>query len=218
MVSKREITVAGQSVWLCGMTGVVAGEKKWSESRVSGGGGGGYMHHGGGYIAPQSIKTTVSTRHEFWLVASDGEERCVEMGNSNIAVREGQLMTAIWGAEARSKDGPYLMLRNNNAQTDNWLISDAKSLLKRMGLSDPATKFGLIGIGIALLLFCFTRHEMAVVLPLIVILASFGYGTHQRTVKGRAIKEAVTGAMHLEVQEFGQQQNSFRGQQQGQLT
>ena len=210
MISRREITVAGQSVWLCGMTGVVAGEKKWSESRT---------HSTGGtaYTAP-AIRTSVSTRHEFWLVALDGEERCVEMGNSNVAVREGQLMTAIWGAAEKTNSGPYLILRNNNAQSETWLIPDAKSLLKRMGLSDPVLKFGLIGLGVAFLLFLIMKREMALVLPLIALLSGYFYGTRQRLTKARAVKEAATSAMHLEVQDFAQQQKSFGGYQQAQLS
>ena len=208
MISKREIEIEGEKMWFCGMTGVIAGEKKWSESRTQGG----TVGHPGGGVGVR-ISTTVSTRHEFWLVSPDGDERCVEFGNSNVSVREGQLMTAIWGAAAKTDKGPYLMLRNNNAQTDTWLISDAAGLLKRMGLSDPLTKWGLIGGGAALVLFLILHGGAAFVLPLLALLGGLGYGFQARMTKARAVKQAGLEAMNLELKAFEEQRAFAREEQ-----
>lgn len=191
MTSRREITLAKESVWLCGMTGNVAGDKKWSESRVQG-----YGHMPVGAAGRVSIQTKVNTRHEFWLVAADGEERLVEFFDSKVSVREGQTITAIWGARAGQETGPFLMLWNDNSKISNWLIPDPKSLLTRMRLNDPMLMCSLAGIAAALVCaFPFHSWPFAILLGV----AGFLVGNQLRRNKAKEIKAAVTEAMNLEL-------------------
>jgi hypothetical protein len=141
----------------------------------------------------------VNTRHEFWLVAPDGEERVVEFFNSAVAVREGQIVTAIWGGRIDRQNGPYLMLRNNNAQSSDWLISDSAALLKRMGLSDPMVKFTLVGMAATVILW-WVAHTW--ILGLLVGIAGLIIGVLKRKSKAGAIREVVAEAMKLEVESF----------------
>ncbi|RRA47885.1 hypothetical protein D1Y84_05820 [Acidipila sp. EB88] len=172
------------------MTGTVAGEKKWSESRTTGGSTGAYGH--------VRINTTVNTRHEFWLVAPDGEEKCVKLGNSQLSVRENQVMTAVWGARNGRESGPFLMLRNHNAGSENWLVPSESEVLKGMGMSNPMLLWGAGGIAVGLLLLILSQMHM-LWFGLILMIGASVYGKMQRTGKVRAIQQAAAAAIQLEM-------------------
>lgn len=208
MISRREIQIEGEKLWMCGMTGVVAGEKKWSETRVQ-------SSVGHSHLGPvASVSTSVNTRHEFWLVSPDGDERCVQFHHSSIVVREGQMMSAIWGASAKSETGPYLMLRNNNANSQNFLIDEARGLLRQMRASDPAPKWVAGGLISALFLIVLFHSLGGVLLALLVSLGGAAYGMQSRTRKAKAIKQAIIEAMNLEAASFEQRRAEFLREQQ----
>jgi len=181
----------------------VAGEKKWSESRTSG-----TTHpaYGAGRIS-----TAVSTRHEFWLVAPDGEEKCVELGNSKVSVRDNQVLTAIWGARVGLNSGPFLLLCNHNAQGHNWLISDDSSLLKRMGLSNPFTKWTLMGLCAAVVVFVLVRGPGALPICLLATAGGMIYGFMQRKAKARALREAASEVVNLELSSHRNASSTLEG-------
>ena len=191
MSTRRETEVAGEKIWLCALTGAVAGEKKWSESRTSGGSYGPYGH--------TRIATSVSTRHEFWLVAPDGEEKCVELGNSKVSVRENQVLTAVWGGRSGRDTGPFVLLSNHNAQGHDWLIQDDSLLLKRMGLSNPLLRWSLTGVVAGIVCFALVRGAEAMLAFLLVAIAGIVYGFMQRQAKTRAIREAASEVVNLEL-------------------
>ena len=191
MSSKRELTVAGQKIWLCAITGTVAGEKKWSESRTTGGS---YTPSGRTHIS-----TSVNTRHEFWLVAPDGEERCVELGDSTTSVREHQVVTAVWGAKKGREGGPFLLLQNHNAQTEGWLVKSEASVLKRMGLSDPLLRWSLMGGVAGLIALLVVRGPVSMLLLLLLAAGGMLYGAVQRRAKVQTLKEAATEVVKLEM-------------------
>lgn len=197
MQSRREIQIAGETIWLCAITGTVTGEKKWAESRVSGGD---TFAHGALYRPGRSIsiKTQVNTRHEFWLIAPDGEERCVKLGDSKLAVRDNQVLTAIWGARQGRDNGPFLFLRNHNAGTEHWLASDETAVLRGMGIRNPMVLWGLAGIVAGLLLLAL--FQMSMLIPALLLMGGGAfYGKLQRTAKVRNIREAAAAAIQLEL-------------------
>lgn len=195
MSSRREITIGSDKVWLSAITGAVAGEKKWSESRTSGTASPTYGH--------THITTRVNTRHEFWLVAPDGEEKCVQLGDSQISVRENQVLTAVWGALNKHNNGPFLLLRNHNAQADNWLIKDDTTLLKRMGFSDPMLLWAFAGFAAGLLSFVVVRGPAALLVLLLCAAGGIFYGVSQRRNKVSAVKEAAAEVVKLEIGRTG---------------
>ena len=149
-----------------------------------------------------TVSTKVNTRREFWLVAPDGAELLIEFFNSHVAVRDGQLVTAIWGAKVKREKGPFLMIRNDNAKNSTWLISGAKSLMQQMGLSNPRVKYSLIGFGTAALLcLMFQTWEW-----LLLLIPALIMGSARLSQKAEKIKLAVSEAMNLELQSFGQAQ------------
>jgi hypothetical protein len=171
--------------------------KKWAESRVSGGD---TFAHGALYRPGRaiSIKTEVNTRHEFWLISPEGEERCVKLGNSKLSVRDNQVVTAIWGGRQGRDDGPFLFLRNHNAGTEHWLASDETVLLRNMGVRNPMMLWGLAGIGVGLLLL--VLFQMSMLVPaLLVMVAGAVYGKVERTAKVTKIREAAAAALQLEI-------------------
>ena len=190
MSSKREITIAGEKIWLRAITGTVAGEKKWSESRTSGGTVNAYGH--------TAIRTTVNTRHEFWLIAPDGEEQCLKLGDSKVAVRENQVLTAIWGARDGAASGPFLLIRNHNASAEDWLIQDETRVLKAMSAGNPMVRWGLGGIGAGLVVL-FATHFHAYIFALALMIGCAVYGKVQRSAKVRGIRQAAAASVELEL-------------------
>lgn len=203
MSTKREVEAAGGKLWFCAMTGRVVGEKKWSETRISSSGGGGYINQGSGFISAPQVSTRVSTRHEFWLQAPDGEERCVELNDSNTAVREGQILTAVWGARVGKESGPYLFVHNHTAAKESWLIANEKVLLKGMGLADPFLRCTLAGGAVTLYLSIQNGHMASLEAWTPALLCAV-LGVFLRRAKVRNLKQAGQGIFSLELKALRQ--------------
>ncbi len=103
-----KIQFDGRNGWLDGFIGTVASSKKWSETRVSGGGNS-YIPYGGGGHINTTISSSVSTKHEFWLVGSDGKEI---KSTLDIPVRDGHKVLLIWGAADGCTEGKYKYWEN----------------------------------------------------------------------------------------------------------
>ena len=93
------LPIIHQSLRYSHKTATIAGASNWSETRVRGSssGGGGYIGPYGGTIsAPSvSISSTVTSKHQFFLVSDDGQEIPVTLSNASLATRDGQVADAI---------------------------------------------------------------------------------------------------------------------------
>lgn len=61
-------------------------------THVSGGGG-----TGSGYHAPVTSSTTTITHLQFFLKEAEGKERPIQLQNIDLALRDGQKLSAVWG-------------------------------------------------------------------------------------------------------------------------
>ena len=116
----KKIIINQQQYEIYNFTGKVVSEKKWSETEVSGSGGGGsgYSGQGGGssHTAPVSI-TSKTTRHDqFMLQGLDGKEKSFSFENLDLACREGNTLSVLWGIKEGKNNGPYWFVYNHNSE------------------------------------------------------------------------------------------------------
>jgi hypothetical protein len=72
------------------VSGTVLSSRKHSETHVTSTGGGGRAGRNGGYVEAPKVRSTVVTRHEFWIRKTDGTEQVFQFTDRNIPLREGQ--------------------------------------------------------------------------------------------------------------------------------
>jgi hypothetical protein len=196
---RQEVTIAGEDAWICATTGWVKGEKKWSETHVSGGG----ARVVGNTVYSAPVTTSNATRHEFWICSVDGTETCVDLGNSNVRVRDGQLVSAAWGASKRSDNGPFVMVHNHSGQESKWLIGNDEALIKRMKLKNPlgeGKKFLLIALAATGALVFFASSHLLGLLLLVGGIGGLFYSRQQRTEKAAQIRASAQKALTEEIQ------------------
>jgi hypothetical protein len=156
---------------------------------------------------PVKITTTGTTRHDFWLVSPDGDELCINLVNLDFNVRDGQIVSAVWGGKAGTQTGPYILFRNLSAQADTWVLN-RKTLLQQLGFSDPLMRAIPVGVGLFLLLIYLgvsgggALETLATMLGWLVIPAALIIGSRRREAKGKELQEAVNQSMVAEFQNF----------------
>ncbi|MBV1915727.1 MAG: hypothetical protein KUG72_10105 [Pseudomonadales bacterium] len=112
MTLLKEIELNGKEFEIHHFLGVVVNEKKWSETAVSGGGGGG--HGGHSRTAPVVSKTT---RHDQFILQNyEGKEKSFEFSDINLACREGNTLSVVWGIKKGKNEGPYWWVYNHNSE------------------------------------------------------------------------------------------------------
>jgi hypothetical protein len=123
----KELVCNGKTIVFTCITGEVMAEKKWSETRITSSGGGGYVHpqHGGHISAPE-VSSVVTTKTEFWLKTSSGEEKDVKL-NDDIPLRAGQNITVVSAGLRNGKFSYYSIIVNHTAKK-YWIIREGGSL------------------------------------------------------------------------------------------
>lgn len=105
-------------------TGKVVGTSKNMETKVHGGGGGGYSYRGTGGSAPVRISSTTVVHDQLFIQSKEGEEKALQLQDFDLAVREGNIVTAMWGIPEGKQEGPYFAIYNHS--TKGQFISDKK--------------------------------------------------------------------------------------------
>jgi hypothetical protein len=108
------INVGNGDIELWVVSGEVVGEKKWSNTHLSGGGGSGRIYDGAGRISIAPIESKTTTHDQVFVRGDDGRETVVELANANLAVRAGHRVSAIWGSRPGQDGGPYLAFYNHH--------------------------------------------------------------------------------------------------------
>ena len=112
-------------------TGQVAGERKWTEHDITTYGGGGYVSRDrGGYISAPTIRTTRTTKLEFFLVKPDGSEVPVQLSNFDAPLRDGQKVSMIGGVLRSNTNVSYWMLLLNHNANHYWQVLGTERILK----------------------------------------------------------------------------------------
>jgi hypothetical protein len=112
-------------------TGTVLSPSKQREVRTHiSGGGSTYNSATGGYqTAPISSSTTTILHLEFFIREADGHERPMQFRNVDMALREGQLASALWGIKDGEDRGHYFMLYNHSTGEIEWFENRLLSLV-----------------------------------------------------------------------------------------
>ena len=184
------VEIAGKQVWLEAMTGRVADEKKWNETHIRSSGGGGFVYNGSGFVNPTRISNVNTTRHEFWLVAENGRELCVDLRNSSVQVRPGQVVTMAWGAVQGQKRGPFLLYQNHTTGERQWLQT-GNTVLKAMGFAWLVLDNTLLAAAAVLVLGFFVSHLFPN-LSFILIAGPIGFLALRYTQLKKAAVAAIT--------------------------
>ncbi len=116
--------VGKRTATLYQFTGKVVNASKNMETRVSGGGGGGFTYQGTGGSAPVNITSTTVVHDQLFIQNKDGEERSLQLQGFDLAVREGNIVTAVWAIPEGKTEGPYIAIINHS--TNNRFVNDAK--------------------------------------------------------------------------------------------
>ncbi len=88
-----------QEIWLELFKGTVIGQQKWSETRVQA-----YANvfqTSTGNVPQTFLSSSAITRHEFQ------SEVPVSLTGQDVVLREGHVITVVWGASVRKSAGPY---------------------------------------------------------------------------------------------------------------
>lgn len=110
----QTITLSPRSVTVHTFTGKVASSSKNLETRVHGGGGGSYSYQGTGTSAPVTISSTTVVHDQLFLVNKEGREIAVQLEGWDVACREGNIVTAMWGIIGSDKQGEYFAIINHS--------------------------------------------------------------------------------------------------------
>jgi len=133
MALLQETVINGKEYGVYYFTGKVVSEKKWSEPEVSGsgGGGGGYSHQGTGYssTSPVNITSTTTRFDQFILQGRDEKEKSFNFQNMNIACRDGNILSVLWGIKKGKDEGPYWFVYNHNSE-EIFTTDDYKSVFE----------------------------------------------------------------------------------------
>lgn len=111
-----QLELRGKKVSFGAISGVVVGDKKWSETHVTSSGGGGMVGRWGGYVSAPTINSFTNTKSEIWLRDAGGQEHPIHLTNVNIPVREGHHVTAVWGMRDGAAAAQYVLIENHTAQ------------------------------------------------------------------------------------------------------
>lgn len=121
------IQIGKQSVTLHQFTGKVVNASKNMESVMHGNvsGGGGSMYQGTGTTAPVNVRISSRTvvHDQIFIQNKDGKERAFQLQGFDLAVREGNLVTAVWVIPEGKNEGPYIAFINHS--TDDRYVRNA---------------------------------------------------------------------------------------------
>lgn len=119
------------------VTGTVLSSDKRDETTVHSTGGGGRVGQYGGYVAAPQVYSSSITHHDLWLKTEDGQEQCVRLIGSDIPVRPGQKITAVYaGLRQQQADftGYPTIIFNHDARR-HWTLYTGKKLNEQLGIS-----------------------------------------------------------------------------------
>lgn len=109
-------------------TGRVAGAIKEREQHIVGhvaGGTYGSIYNGSGTISggvSGSVRSYTTVHDQLFLTGADGSELPLQLANWNLAVHDGQILSAIWAIREGKNWGPFLQLRNHTTN-QHWSMT-----------------------------------------------------------------------------------------------
>lgn len=108
--------------------GVIAGEKKWSETHVYSTGGSGYVGSRGGYINLPAIHSNIICRHEVWVREhGSGKEFSLDFSGRDIALREGHEVAFVLADTGENQY--FALLVNRTALQTFCLINNIRKFV-----------------------------------------------------------------------------------------
>ncbi len=66
---------------------------------------------------------------QFFIRTPEGAEKAIKLAGFDVAVRDGQLMSAVWTTLKGNGQGQYLMLRNHNLRSSTYFDGSERKLL-----------------------------------------------------------------------------------------
>jgi len=127
MPKVKTISLGKREVSLRTLTGVVAGEKKWSSTEVSGSGGGGYLQNGQGHIDQIKIKSTTTEHQEIFVRLESGQENPLQFQDASLSIREGHDVSILQGG-TRASPPAMIALHNHTTRKSNVFWARAQPL------------------------------------------------------------------------------------------
>jgi len=126
LLMSQIIQIGEQSVTLHQFTGKVVNASKNMESIMQGSisAGGGTMYQGTGTTAPVNVRLSSTTvvHDQIFIQNKHGEELVFQLKGFNLAVREGNLVTAAWLIPKDKEQGPYIAFINHSTN-DKYVAS-----------------------------------------------------------------------------------------------
>jgi hypothetical protein len=189
-------------------TGTVISSTKRSETHVSSSGGGGYLDKGTGYVQPTTIRSTVVTRHEFWVRTDEGVDVPVQLTDVDIPLAEGQRISLVYGAlgtgttrwtrhprRAAHVSTPRMVQLINHSSQQSWTLHSATKEIAGLMLAPVAAVSYAICGGLALLMLIWSELWIAPAGYLV-------YGFIRRRMRKNAIQtrleDHLTGQIHYD--------------------
>jgi hypothetical protein len=133
-------------------SGVVMSTQKWSETRVHSSGGGGYVHQGSGHVSAPTVSSTVSSKHEFWIQAQDGQQIPVQLTDADFPLMAGQLITLVSVPLPKKPNEPRWVYVRNHSAKQSWILNGpvkvtASLMHARMRPASIGAAIGLLVLG-----------------------------------------------------------------------
>jgi hypothetical protein len=150
------INMGKRAVNLQTLTGTVAGEKKWSSTIVSGSGGGGYIHNGQGHLDQVKISSVTIENQEIFIRVSETQEMPLQLKDSNLAVREGHVLSVLQGDVDGAQAPATLAIHNHTTSKSSFFAQQVQRLLLPTAGSMTLC---LLGLTICLWAFASTKYS-----------------------------------------------------------
>jgi hypothetical protein len=158
------IQINRKNINLHSTRGIVVSSNKNMETRVSGGGGGNNTN--------VRITSTTIVHDQLFLKDSDNKEHSFQLQGFNLAAREGNELTVVWGIRNGKKNGPYLYIYNHTTSSEFVNRRNIESLI---GSSVP----GYIFL-IALVLGLYLIQTIGIVIIIVPVVYFFIKGKQNR--------------------------------------
>jgi hypothetical protein len=118
---QQSIQIRDRTMTLVAHHGPVVHTEKRAETHVSGGGGQVNVHNGSGSATVAPVRSTIVTKHEFWIKPEHGPQITERLVDVDIPMAPGQRLTLLYGVPQQGGNGALVALVNHDAQKF-WVI------------------------------------------------------------------------------------------------
>lgn len=166
----HSLQIGSGTINVFSFTGKVANASKNMETKVSGSGGGGFSYQGTGGNSSVRITSKTIVHDQLFLVDEEGNERSFQLQDFNVACRESNTVTVMWGILEGKENGPYFRVFNHTTNSDSF---NDKKVWELVSLSCSPIKNKFLGCTALIALFIVCCFIPILFLPLIGYIAYF---------------------------------------------